>query len=246
MLLSDYTDKEELDFIASLYNEADKQIKEVYQEQKDNRDELLKQLAAIMLAYTILNDLMKLSIKDKKKEYNRLSKMVIKYAQAQGATQNKVIEDILSSTINKTFDFYSYNADLKDVKKIIENNFKGKHFSSRVWTKEEDVANVLHKQVNDFLNGKVNVNQIKKNIEKTYNTNAYNAKRLVETEINRVEDEAFKRFCRETNVKKVTRNEVLDMATCSECEGLNGIIYDLVDAPGVVHPLCRGFNTIVK
>ena len=246
MLLSDYTDKEELDFIASLYDEADKLIKEVYQEQKDNRDELLKQLAAIMLAYTILNDLMKLSIQDKKKEYNRLSKMVTKYAQAQGATQNKVIEDILSSTINKTFDFYSYNVNLKDVKEIIGNNFKGKHFSTRVWEKEEDVAKHLHKKVNDFLNGKVNVNQIKKNIENTYNTNAYNAKRLVETEINRVEDEAFKRFCRETNVKKVMRNEVLDMATCSECEGLNGIIYNLDDAPGVIHPLCRGFNTIVE
>jgi len=244
--MSDYTDKEELEFIESLYDEADKQIKEVYKEQKDNRDELLKQIANIMITYTVLNDLMKLSIADKKKEYNRLSKVVIKASLGQGATQNRVIEEMLSSVINKTYDFYSYNVGLKDVKEIIGNNFKGKHFSTRVWEKEEYVAKHLHKQVNDFLNGKVNVNQIKKNIEKTYNASAYNAHRLVETEINRVEDESFKRFCKETNVKKVMRNEVLDMATCSECEGLNGNIYNLDDAPGVVHPLCRGFNTIVE
>ena len=244
--MNKYTDQEELEFIESLYAEADKQIKEIYKEQKDNKDELLKQIADIMLTYTILNNLMKLSSADKVKEYNRLSKMVTVGAKAQGATQNKVIENILTSTVNQTFDFYSYNANLKDVREIIGNNFNGKHFSSRVWENESDVAKHLDKQVNDFLNGKVNVNQIKKNIEKTYNTSAYNAKRLVETEVNRCEDEAFKRFCKETNVTKVMRNEILDMATCSECEGLNGIIYDLGDAPGVIHPLCRGFNTIVK
>lgn len=244
--MSDYTDKEELDFIESLYNEADKQIKEVYKEQKNNRDELLKQIATIMLNFTILNDLMKLSRTDKQKEYYKLSKIVTKYARIQYATQNGVIEDILTSTVNKTFDFYSYNVGLKDVRAIIGKNFKGVHFSNRIWENESNVAKHLHKQVNDFLNGKINVNQIKRNIENTYNASAYNAKRLVETEVNRCEDESFKRFCRETGVKKVMRNEILDMATCSECEGLNGIIYDLDDALGVIHPLCRGFNTIVE
>ena len=244
--MSDYTDKEELEFIESLYAEADKLIKNVYKEQKNNRDELLKQIATIMFAYTILNDLLKLSNADKKKEYNRLSKIVSDAGQGQGATQNKVIEDILFSTVNKTFDFYSYNAGLKDVRAIIENSFKGKHFSSRVWENESEVAKHLNKQVNDFLNGKVNVNQIKRNIEKTYNANAYNAKRLVETEINRVEDEAFKRFCKETGVKRVMRNEEMDSRTCSVCAGVNENVYDLDDAPGGLHPLCRGFNTIVE
>lgn len=243
--MSDYTDKEELDFIESLYAEADKLIKEVYQEQKDNRDELLKQLATIMLTYTILNDLMKLSSTDKKKEYNRLSKIVTLGAKAQGTTQNRVIEEILASTVNKTFDFYSYNVGLKDVKKIIGNNFAGKHFSSRVWTNESDVAKHLHKQVNDFLNGKVNVNQIKRNIEKTYNTSAYNAHRLVDTEISRCHDESFKRFCKETNVKKVRYLATLDR-TCSICMEDHERIFDLEDAPSLPrHPLCHCYYDIV-
>lgn len=88
------------------------------------------------------------------------------------------------------------------------------------------------------------VNQIKKDIEKTYNTSAYNAKRLVETEVNRCEDKAFRRFCKEVGVKKVIRNEVLDRRTCAECAALDGKPFDLDEAPGVVHPLCREFNTI--
>ena len=240
----DHTDEE--NFINSLYDDANQNLKKVYKEQKDNRDELLKEIAAIMLAYTIIDSLMSLTKLNKKKEYSKLSKMITESAKGQGTIENSVIKDILSDTVNETFDFYSYNAELKDVNKIIGNNFKGKHFSTRVWDNESDVAKHLHKQVNDFLKGKVNVNQIKKNIENTYNTNAYNAKRLVETEVNRCEDESFKRFCKETGVKKIMRNEVLDMATCSECEDLNGNIYDLDDAPGVVHPMCRGFNTIVE
>lgn len=238
------SEDKELEFIESLYDESEEQIKEVYKEQKKNRDNLLQELALIMLAYTVLDGLMSLTNKDKKKEYNRLSNIILRSIKDQGAKQEKTINDILASTANKTFDFYSYNANLKDVKKIIDNNFKGKHFSERVWEQESKVAENLHKQVNDFLNGKINVNQIKKNIEKTYNANAYNAKRLVETEVNRCEDEAFRRFCKEVGVKKVKRNEVLDAKTCEECSKLDGKVYDLDDAPEGVHPCCRGFNTI--
>lgn len=231
-------------FIQSLYDEANEQLKEIYKEQKKNRDELLQEIALIMLTYTVLDGLMSITSKDKRNEYGRLSNIILSYAKGQGKIQVKVINDILTNTVNKTFNFYSYNKGLKDVRKIIDANFKGKHFSTRVWKNEKEVARHLHKQVKEFLNGKINVNQIKRDIEKTFNTNAYNTKRLVETEVNRCEDEAFRRFCRETGVIKVKRNEILDRRTCSECASLDGKVYDLDDAPGVVHPLCRGFNTI--
>ncbi|HID0880198.1 TPA: minor capsid protein [Clostridium botulinum] len=235
--------KEE-EFIESLYNKANEQLKEVYKEQRENRDNLFKEIALIMLIYTVLGESMNLKGRDKSKEYKRLSKLIINATKGQTATQKRVISNILNNTIKKTFNYYSYNANLKDVKKIIENNFKGKHFSTRVWENEKEVANHLLNQIKQFLNGKINVNQIKKNIEETYDSSAYEAKRLVESEVNRCEDEAFKKFCKETGVKKVRRNEVLDSKTCSECADLDGEVYDLDDAPGVVHPFCRGFNTI--
>ncbi|WP_251861052.1 minor capsid protein [Clostridium sp. Marseille-Q2269] len=239
-----YSKNEEEKFIQGLYDEANEQLKEVYKEQKENRDELLREIALIMLTYTIIDGLMSLRSRDKSKEYKRLSKLITSTTQSQKGIQTRVINNILNNTVKNTFDFYSYNANLKDVRKIIESNFKGKHFSTRVWENEKAVGEHLYKQVKQFLNGKINVNQIKKDIEKTYNSSAYEAKRLTETEVNRCEDEAFRKFCKEVGVKKVRRNEVLDRRTCSECATLDGKIYNLNDAPGVVHPLCRGFNTV--
>ncbi|MDU4597746.1 MAG: phage head morphogenesis protein, partial [Clostridium sporogenes] len=121
------TDEEK--FIEGLYDEANEQLKEVYKEQKQNRDELLREIALIMLTYTIIDGLMSLKSKNKRNEYKSLSKLITTATQGQKATQTRVINNILGNTVKNTFNFYSYNASLKDVKKIIENNFKGKHFS---------------------------------------------------------------------------------------------------------------------
>ena len=238
------TDEEK--FIESLYEEANEDLKEVYNQQKESRDELLKEIAMIMLTYIIIDGVMSIKKSDKDKVYKKLSSLIIVNYKNISKKEVNVLNNILESTVEKTFKFYNYNADLKDVRKVIKSNFKGKHFSERVWSNEQEVAKHLHKQVDKFLNGKINVNQIKKDIEKTFNTSAYNAKRLVETEVNRCEDEAFRRFCKEVGVKKVKRNEVLDKRICEECRKLDGKIFDLDDAPGVVHPLCRGFNEIYK
>lgn len=231
-------------FIESLYDEANEELKGVYGEYKNNRDGLLKEIAMIILSYTVLNNAMGLSKKEKEKEYSKLSLMIKEGLKSQSKLQDDVLEKIVTNTVKNTFDFYSYNASLKDIGEIINKNFKGKHFSERVWDNEKEVAKRLHSQIDKFLNGKININQIKKDIEKTFNTSAYNAKRLTETEVNRCEDEAFRKFCREVGVKKVRRNEVLDSRTCGVCASLDGKLYNLDDAPGVVHPLCRGFNTI--
>ena len=236
---------EELEFTQGLYDEAEEQIKEVYKEQKKNRDNLLQELALIMLTYTVLDGLMSLTSKDKKKEYNKLSTMVFKAVKSDSEVQDKVITDILTSVVNKTFGFYSYNTNLKDVKKIIESNFKGKHFSERVWDNEREVAKHLNKKINDFLNGKINVNQIKKDIVKTFNGGAYNTKRLVETEVNRCSSNAFDRFCKETGVKKVRYNATLDNRLCDDCAQYHDKVFDLKDKIEVPrHPLCRCFYTI--
>lgn len=237
--------KEEL-FIESLYKLAEKQLKKIYKHKRLNRDMLLQEVANILLTYTIANDVMVMDRSTIDKEYEKMSKLIIDISKGEAASQEKIIEELLSTVVKETFSFYSYNKGLKDVKKIIESNFKGKHFSERIWSNEKEVANHLHKQVDNFLKGKVNVNQIRKDIEKTFNTSAYNSKRLVETEVSRCEDDAFRRFCKETGVKKVKRNEVLDNRICGECKAIDGKIFDLDKAPGIIHPLCRGFNEVYE
>lgn len=238
------TDEEK--FIEDLYEEANEQLKEVYKEQKEARNELLKEIAMIMLTYSILDGVMSVRKEDRDKSYKKISSLILINCNNIGKKQVNVLNAILKSTVNKTFEFYNYNANLKDVRKIIESNFKGKHFSERVWSNEQEVAKHLHKQINDFLNGKINVNQIKKDIEKTFNTSAYNAKRLVTTEVSRCQNEAFRKLCEETNVKKVKRNAILDSKTCDDCYPLNGRVYELKDMPQISHPMCRCFYEVYE
>lgn len=236
--------KEEL-FIESLYKLAGRQLKKIYKHKRLNRDVLLQEVANILLTYTIANDLMVMDKKTIDKEYEKMSKLIIDISKGEAASQEQIIEELLSSVVKETYSFYSYNKGLKDVKKIIESNFKGKHFSDRVWANESEVAKYLHSQVDSFLNGKINVNQIRKDIEKTFNTSAYNTKRLVETEVNRSSANAFDRFCKEVGIKRVRYNATLDSRLCNDCGQYNNKVFDFenkIEVPR--HPFCRCFYTI--
>lgn len=237
--------KEEL-FIESLYKFAEEQLKKVYKLKKVNRDKILQEIANILLTYTIANDVMVMDKVSRDKEYKKLSELIIDISRGDAVSQEKIIEEILSKVVKETFSYYHYNKGLKDVKKIVDANFKGKHFSERVWSNEKNIANHLHRKVNDFLKGKVNVNQIRKDIEKTFNTSAYNSKRLVTTEVSRCQNEAFRKLCEETNVKKVKRNAILDSKTCDDCYPLNGRVYELKDMPQISHPMCRCFYEVYE
>ena len=240
-------DKEVQDFVESLYDNANEELNSTYRQKKESRDELLQAIGMILLTYTIVNDIMSLSKSDYDKEYILLYKLIKKLTRGDIKQIQDNTTKILESTVKSTFDFYSYNYDLKDVEKIINQNFKGKHFSSRVWDNEQEVAKKLTKQCQDFLQGKINVNQIAKEIKNTYNTSSYNAKRLVETEVSRCHAGAFERFCKETGVKKLKYNAVLDSKTCSDCAEYNGNIYEFGKQPNLpMHPICKCYFNIVE
>lgn len=244
MLIMNYSKNDEVEFIRGLYNEADKRFKEIYREQQKNRDELLNELGLILLTYTILDGFMNIGKSDREKENNKFYALIASFAKSQIKLTTVALYEVTTNVVKNTYKFYSYNVNAKDIKKIVDSAYEGKHFSKRIWNNEKEVAEYMNEQIKNFIDGKISVNEIKEQIENIYNDNAYEVKRLVDTEINRCESDAFKRFCKETNVKKVIRNETLDSKTCSTCAKLHGKVYTVDKAPGVVHPFCRGFNSI--
>lgn len=236
-------------FIEGLYSMSTVELNKVYRLLKKSKDKVLQELADIILKYTVDNNIMHISASERKMLMNELTKEVDELLKDKCTSEITITEKLLETVIIESLKFYewSYNIKFKDVRKIIDNAFKGKHFSNRIWDEEGKVAQKLHQQIKDFLDGKINVNQIKREIEKTFNASAYNAKRLVETEVGRVHDEAFKRFCYETGVEKIRRNAILDVKTCSDCGEHDGEVYDLDKAPVLpVHPMCRCFYDIVE
>lgn len=235
------------EFIKSLYDKSDKELRKLYKLLKKNKDEVSQKIADILFKYTINDGVMDIRNVERVKLYRELSETITTTTNAVGVAEIALTEKVLGIVIKDTFEFWNYNINYEDVRNIIKKNFKGKHFSDRVWENEEQVAKRLHKLTHDFLDGKINVNQIKRDLEKIFNNDAYNIKRLVETEVSRCGDESFKRFCRETDVKKIKRNAILDTGTCSDCAEDDGTIYELNKAPELpAHPLCRCFFEIVE
>lgn len=237
-----------IDFIKSMYRMSNVELNNLYRNLRNSRNKLLQEIANIILNYTVENNIMVMSISQKNNLLKELTDEVNSFLKDKCTEEIKITNVVLEIVINETFKYHkwNYNIGFDDVRKIINNSFKGKHFSTRVWDEEVKVAEKLHRQIKDFLYGKINVNQIRKEIENTFNSSAYNAKRLVETEVGRVHDESFKKFCSETGVERVKRNEILDAKTCNDCAEYDGEIYELDKAPILpVHPMCRGFYEIV-
>ena len=175
---------------------------------------ILKYIAEIMLTYTIIDSVMKLS----PKEYNNLKKIISNSFNGEIKKQQLVINNIFGNTAKKINSWYSNESMSKaDMLKLVDKNFKGKHFSEMVW--ENEVAKKVQNEIKRFLKGKVNVNNIKNNIISQFNSSAYNSKRLVNTEISRIINQVQDIKFKEMDVKKVRYNAVLDHGTCKVCAG---------------------------
>lgn len=241
------SEKQVQDFMEQLYKNGDKELKELFKHQYGIKGAILSEVANIMLIYIVENDVIKMSAIEQQKEMNKLNNIINNYIKADAEIQIAIISGLLANTTKDTFRLYSYNAKKKEVEKILKEGFKGKHFSDRVWENENEVAKYLNKQIQDFIKGNVSVNKIKKNIENTFNSGAYNAKRLTETEISRCTSSAFNRFGEEVGIKKVKYNAILDSKTCENCSQYDGKIYDFnnkLDLPK--HPMCRCYYDIVE
>lgn len=241
------SEKQVQDFMEQLYKNGDTELKELFKHQYGIKGAILSEVANIMLIYIVENDVIKMSAADQQKEMKKLSNIINSYMKADAEIQIAIISGLLANTTKDTFRLYSYNAKKKEIEKILKESFKGKHFSDRVWENENEVARYMQKQIEEFLKGKVSVNKIKNNVEGLFNTSAYNAKRLTETEISRCASSAFNRFGEEVGIKKVRYNAILDSKTCEDCSQYDGKIYDFsnkLDLPR--HPMCRCYYDIVE
>ena len=202
----------------------------------------MKYISRLMIDYDIIDDTLSVSYKKKKKLIKEAEEIVKDYHKSVSKKEVTMITNTLKNAIDDFQKFWGYNIDKKDTMAMLKENFKGKHFSERVWDNEQEVAARLNKLLRDFINGKMNINQVKSDIEKTFNTTRYNAKRLVDTETARLHDKVFKRYCKANGVTWIKWNAILDERVCDECASLHGKSYRVSTAPELPrHPNCRCF-----
>ena len=230
-------------FVQGLYDDAEEELKEVYKQQGTNMRELLNEIAMILLTYNIVDNVLNLSSKEKNTLYKGLSSEILNMFSNETKETTRKVDSILSKVAKDNLESYGIKSHKQEVLDIINRNLDGKHYSDRIWDNENDVSKRLHKEVKDFLDGKVNANQIKSRIEKQFDANKYNVTRLVDTEIARVESDITEKYFRDYGIKKVKYNACL-CNTCDRCMNDHEKIFD-VDDPNRPrlprHPQCKCF-----
>lgn len=239
-----FTTEEQVEFVRGLYTKCNEELEKIYSLHKENKDKLLKEIAFILLLYNINNNIMDLSYSEKSELKEKFGKLIVKYTGRQVKLTDSILTAILMFTVKDTFKFYGYKYTLEEVKDIVHRKYKGKLYTDRIKTNENNVGDYLYGKIDNFLDGKIDVNTINDDIEATYKTNKDNVVTLAETELSRSENIAFLLFAKSVGIAKVIRNEVLDDRICGDCEDIAGEIFDLEDAPSEMHPRCRGFNEI--
>ncbi len=247
-----YIDKQ-LEFAEELYNQSDEQLKEVFKQQLSNRNEILTEIANTMLSYNIADSKLSISITEKKKLKEKLSKVIRDKIQQELGNETKLTDGILKSTGKEKYNtnnyLYSLGIDynLKPVdndtlEKIINVKVEEKTWSDRLWNNKNDLQKDLKLEIEDFLNGKTSVNEIEAKIKKKYNSNAYNTKRLINTEICRVQSSINDVWTENHSIKYQMFMATLDGKTSELCRNFDGKTFNINDINKPVpplHPFCR-------
>ena len=236
-----------------IYEKYSKQINKIARIQRKSVRTILDEIAKIILEYNVKNEVMDISISDKaelKKQMNNLINDVLK-----GEYESE--KNVITSTLNDVAKDSYYSScfiyqlgvsyTLKPVEQdvlddIINKKIDGKSYSSRIWHNKNQVAKTIKKEINDFLNGKTDVNIISKNIKNRFNVDLNVSNRLVRTEIAKVQCEANEVWANEHNIKKQLFCATLDRRTSKICQSLDGKIYDFDDVHKQIpplHPNCR-------
>ena len=236
-----------------IYEKYNKQINKIARMQKKSVFTILDEIAKIILQYNVTDAVMDISISEKlklKKQMNKLINDVFK-------DEYKIEKDIITSTLNDVAKDSYYSScyiyglgvsyTLKPVKqnilnKIINKKIDGKTYSNRIWNNKNKVAKTLKKEINDFLNGKTDVNTISKNIKNRFDVNYNISNRLVRTEIAKTQCEANEVWAKQHNIKKQMFCATLDGKTSKICQSLDGKIYNFDDEYKKIpplHPNCR-------
>ena len=236
-----------------IYEKYSKQINEIARTQKKSVFTILDEIAKIVLEYNVKNEVMDISIHDKAKLKKQMNDLINDVLKGEYESEKDVITSTLDDVAKDSYysSCYIYELGisytLKPVKqnilnKIISKKIDGKTYSNRIWNNKNKVAKMLKKEINDFLNGKTDVNSISKNIKHKFDINYNVSNRLVRTEIAKVQCEANEVWAKQHNIKKQMFCATLDRRTSKICQSLDGKIYDFDDEDKKIpplHPNCR-------
>lgn len=240
----------QLYFTEKLNAQADEQILEFHKKQKENRDSILTEIAKIMLSCPIIESIMSIGSSDRLKLKDKLNTLIQDKIQSEVNNETLKTKELLESTGKNKSNINNYindigmnvNWDIKPVEdetlnNIINGKVENKTWDDRLWDNKNDLQKDLKGEIDNFLNGKTTVNEIEEKIKKKFNSDAYETKRLVQTEIARVQEEVNQTWAKEHGIKYQMFMATLDYKTSQRCRSLDGKVFEFSDNNKPIPPL---------
>lgn len=128
--------------------------------------------------------------------------------------------------------------------KIAAAPWSGKSYSQRIWKNDQQLGTALRTVVSNGLHRGLSVPQMAKMVEDKMHAGLSNARRLVRTEMNYVQNRAAADSIKESGMKYYRFIATMDRRTSSMCRAHDGKVYPINEyRPGgnapPLHPNCR-------
>lgn len=255
-----------LGLVDGLDNETENDpVKKIFILQKDSRDRLLEEVADISLKYDVVDNVLDIPIKERKKLKRKVSRLIDDLTESEYSNEKKIVTDLLKTNATERYlmntYFYDKAFDIEvdyNLRRLSDNqisniiNHKVKVPDSEVWSDltwrhKKTLNKQMRGEIYDLMDGKTNVNQISENISKRYKQTFNRSRTLVRTETTRVQAEVNEVWAKDNGIDEQMFTATLDDSTSEECSEEDGKVYDIDDSSKPVpplHPNCR--STLVN
>ncbi|MCI7613668.1 MAG: minor capsid protein [Selenomonadaceae bacterium] len=131
---------------------------------------------------------------------------------------------------------------------VLRAPWSGKNYSARIWANQEKLAEILQREITAAMHRGASVENVSKIITQKMGVGMSDARRLVRTELNYVQNRAALDSIKDAGMKYYRFVATLDRRTSVACRAHDGKIYPVDEgSPGTnmppLHPHCRSTIT---
>lgn len=163
---------------------------------------------------------------------------------------------IFTQSYNKTYNILNKgsNENLSNISKgyidrvVIgwKYNDRGKTILQRNKQNKEVLINKLNTQVKSSLKKNKPIDIINKEIDKIFGYGAYMSQRILESETDRLFNTGVVKAYKDSGIKRIRYNSVLEKNTCGVCASLDGVIFNIGEEPSLpLHTNCNCWYEVV-
>lgn len=246
-------EREALNIYRNAEKMGSKANRDVLKQYKSAMDNILAEIAQISLKYSENGEL-KISYAQRLKVLSQLAKVLKAQckdlAAYQDTTVTAVVEKVLDESYYSTAYVIDKGIEINKSFAILSKEFidtainleiDGKTFSNRIWDDCTLLANRVKSDVQKAMIQGSSTEKLARQIKRDFGSSAYQAQRLINTEVARAvtaaQDEAYKNS---GVVSMVLWSATLEDNTCDVCAGYDGQYYALDNHPELpAHPGCR-------